>query len=103
MNRGRPQGKVVVNCPACDKAGQKCGNGRVKACCKGRAAAAEGSRRSARTRRAASSSDGVDNMFVGKGKMAYQAEADRRARRKRRTQEEDRARAKGHNPGTRVN
>ena len=33
-------------------------------------------------------------MFVGKGKMAYQAEADRRARSKRREQEEDRARAK---------
>ena len=93
MNRGRPQGKVVVNCPACDKAGQKCGNGRVKACEKGRAAAAEGSRRSARTRRAASSSDGVDNMFVDSTTEASRLRQFR-AKKKRREKEEDRARAK---------
>ena len=65
----------------------------MKACEKGRAAAAEGSRRSARTRRAASSSDGVDNMFVGTV-LGSATVAKHRARKKRREQEEDRARAK---------
>ena len=83
-------------CASCTSRSVRCNN-KAKGCTRAAPvpAAAVPTRSSGRTRRAASLSDGVDNMFVGKGKLNSQANADKRYRaRKRREQEEDRARAK---------